>query len=161
MTESELIQFKSMDEINVGCYMMIKNYPCKITEKSVSKTGKHGSAKTLVEGKDIFTDKKHAQIYKSSDKVQIPVVTQINYIVRFTREHIDFPDCENIYVINGTEVRTLPIVINKTNPNDLEISKKINKLLNCYLCGDCLISVIQAMNQERVIQCVEFSNFLS
>ena len=37
--------------------MMKETFPCKVTAFSTAKPGKHGSAKAMITGKDIFTDK--------------------------------------------------------------------------------------------------------
>ena len=41
-----------------GTLIMLKEqFPCKVTAFSTAKPGKHGSAKAMLVGKDIFTDK--------------------------------------------------------------------------------------------------------
>lgn len=155
MAENGLCEFGSMNELNIGSFMMIKDHPCKITEKSVSKTGKHGSSKAHVVGKDIFTDKKYEEIYGSSDKVQIPIILRVTYIVQFTEQDTDDSAIENVYVMEPDQARTLPIQVNKNNDEDKEILNKINELLNDNSDGDCIISVIQAMNKERIVQCTK------
>ena len=42
-----------------GSLIMLKDsqFPCKVTAFSTAKPGKHGSAKAMITGKDIFTDK--------------------------------------------------------------------------------------------------------
>lgn len=150
---SEQIQFESMNELNVGHYMMIKSYPCKITEKSTSKTGKHGSAKAHVTGKDIFTDKKYEEIFGSAEKVQVPVVVRANYIVQFVEENSENPLFMNVYVIDGEQARDFPIQVNKSNDQDMEILTKINEILNSDDQEECLIHVLQAMGKERIVQC--------
>ena len=42
-----------------GSLYMIKDFPCKVTAFSTAKPGKHGSAKAMLVGKDIFTDKQY------------------------------------------------------------------------------------------------------
>lgn len=153
MADSELYQFGSMNELNVGNHMMIKNYPCKITEKSVSKTGKHGSSKAHVVGKDIFTDKKYEEIFGSSDKVQVPIIVRATYIVQFTEENTENQNLVNVYVMEEDQARLLPIQVNKNLDDDRALLVKINELLDDESEGDCIISVIQAMNKERITQC--------
>merc|ERR1712060_241016 len=58
-------------------YMMIKDFPCKITEISISKTGKHGHAKAHVFGNDIFTGKKYEDVFPTSHNVDAPVVNKV------------------------------------------------------------------------------------
>merc|ERR1712166_594800 len=40
-----------------GSLIMIKGFPCKVTDTTTAKPGKHGSAKVILKGKDILTDK--------------------------------------------------------------------------------------------------------
>jgi hypothetical protein len=42
-----------------GSLIMLKDcqFPCKVTAFSTAKPGKHGSAKAMITGKDIYTDK--------------------------------------------------------------------------------------------------------
>ena len=153
MTDSEFLNFSSMNELQVGAHMMIKNYPCKIIEKNVSKTGKHGSAKAHVTGKDIFTDKKYIEIFGSADKVQVPIIMRPTYIVQFTEENQEDTNFANIFVMEESQVRFLPIQVNKNNDDDMEILNKINEILNSDSDEDCLVSVIQAIGKERITQC--------
>ena len=45
-------------QIRKGGYIMIKGRPCKVSDVSTSKTGKHGHAKCHFVAIDIFTGKK-------------------------------------------------------------------------------------------------------
>jgi len=74
-----MIEFTTMNELHIGHCMIIKEKPCKITELNISKTGKHGCAKAVVTGKDIFTDKKYTCTFATSDKVQVPVIKTLAY----------------------------------------------------------------------------------
>jgi len=40
-----------------GSLVMMKGNPCKVTDVSTAKPGKHGSAKVITKGKDILTGK--------------------------------------------------------------------------------------------------------
>ena len=55
--------------------MMREQYPCKVTQISTSKPGKHGSAKANVIAKDIFTDKQYEESFGTGDMVPRPIVT--------------------------------------------------------------------------------------
>lgn len=57
-----------------GAYAMLKDHPCKITEVSTSKAGKHGHAKASVVGIDIFTNKKYEDAFPTSHNVDVPFV---------------------------------------------------------------------------------------
>ena len=58
---------------------MIKDRPCKITELSSSKPGKHGHAKVNIVAVDIFTDKKYEDCCPSSHNLNVPNVDRKEY----------------------------------------------------------------------------------
>ena len=49
--------FEKVDSnrLKQGSLVMIKSNPCKVTDVSTAKPGKHGSAKVILKGKDILT----------------------------------------------------------------------------------------------------------
>ena len=55
---------------------MLKGNPCKVTEYSTAKPGKHGSAKATVVGIDIFTNKKYEDTGPTAATAYIPNVTK-------------------------------------------------------------------------------------
>lgn len=59
--------------------MCIKDKPCKVTNVSTSKTGKHGHAKCNFTALDIFTNKKYEDIIPATHNAHIPVVTRKDY----------------------------------------------------------------------------------
>ena len=59
---------------------MIKDQPCKVTSHFDAKTGKHGSAKAMLVGKDIFTDKQYEESFGTKDMVPKPVVKKTEMI---------------------------------------------------------------------------------
>lgn len=60
---------------------MLKGFPCKVSEYSTAKPGKHGSAKASIIGIDIFTNKKYEDTWPTSANVMIPNVTKTEYEV--------------------------------------------------------------------------------
>merc|ERR1711990_456430 len=58
---------------------MKEEYPCKVTAFSTAKPGKHGSAKAMITGKDIFTDKQYEETYGTGDMIPCPVVKKTEY----------------------------------------------------------------------------------
>ena len=56
-------------------------FPCKITEVSISDTGKHGRAKARIVGIDILTGKKHDGLFNTKSDVDVPVVHNENLLV--------------------------------------------------------------------------------
>merc|ERR1711918_272591 len=62
-----------------GSLVMIKGNPCKVTDVSTAKPGKHGSAKVILKGKDIFTSKVYDCTYHAGDMVDAPIVKRVEY----------------------------------------------------------------------------------
>jgi translation initiation factor 5A len=62
-----------------GGYVMIKERPCKITEITSSKPGKHGHAKCNITAIDIFNNKKYEDCCPSSHNMNVPNVTRTEY----------------------------------------------------------------------------------
>jgi translation initiation factor 5A len=60
---------------------MLKGFPCKVTDYSTAKPGKHGSAKASIVGLDIFTNKKYEDSWPTSAGVMVPVVNKIEFEV--------------------------------------------------------------------------------
>merc|ERR1712107_630354 len=58
---------------------MIKGHPCKVTEISTSKTGKHGHAKAHIVALDIFTSKKYEDLCPTSHNVEVPFVKRTEF----------------------------------------------------------------------------------
>ena len=59
--------------------MMKETFPCKVVGFSTAKPGKHGSAKAMIVGKDIFTDKQYEETFGTSDNCQVPIVKKQEY----------------------------------------------------------------------------------
>ena len=55
---------------------MLKGFPCKVTDYSTAKPGKHGSAKATVVGIDIFTNKKYEDSGPTGSGALIPNVVK-------------------------------------------------------------------------------------
>merc|ERR1712110_792750 len=59
--------------------MGIKGNPCKVTEVSTAKPGKHGSAKVILKGKDILSSKVYECTFHAGDMVDAPIVKRNEY----------------------------------------------------------------------------------
>ena len=58
-----------------GSLLMMKGeFPCKVVSFSTAKPGKHGSAKAMITGKDIFTDKQYEETFGTGDMIPAPIV---------------------------------------------------------------------------------------
>ncbi|KAK2079772.1 Eukaryotic translation initiation factor 5A-1/2 [Prototheca wickerhamii] len=65
--------------IRKNAYIVIRGRPCKVADVSTSKTGKHGHAKCVFVGIDIFTGKKMEDLTPSSHNCDVPHVTRQDY----------------------------------------------------------------------------------
>ena len=64
-----------------GSLIMLKGeFPCKVVSFSTAKPGKHGSAKAMITGKDIFTDKQYEETFGTGDMIPRPVVKKLEYV---------------------------------------------------------------------------------
>lgn len=64
-----------------GEYLVVNGNPCKVIEITISKTGKHGSAKASITCVDIFTGKKCEEQAPSTANVEAPFIKTKNYSV--------------------------------------------------------------------------------
>merc|ERR1711865_769956 len=60
--------------VRKGGHIMIKGRPCKVSDVSTSKTGKHGHAKCHFVAIDIFTGKKMEDLVPASHTTAVPFV---------------------------------------------------------------------------------------
>lgn len=75
-------------------YMMIKGFPCKVLNISVSKTGKHGHAKCNFTATDIFTGKKYEDMIPSTHGTTVPIVKKAEW------EIIDIGDNDELTLMD-------------------------------------------------------------
>ena len=62
-----------------GSLVMMKGFPCKVTEVNTAKPGKHGSAKVITKGKDIFTGKTYECTFHAGDDTPAPITSRDEY----------------------------------------------------------------------------------
>jgi translation initiation factor 5A len=62
-----------------GDFVCINDFPCRVIDISVSKTGKHGHAKANITAVDIFTNKKYEDSSPSSHTMPCPVVKRTEF----------------------------------------------------------------------------------
>lgn len=80
-TDAGASMFEKTDSnrLKNGSLVMIKGNPCKVTDVSTAKPGKHGSAKVILKGKDILTAKVYECTYHAGDMVDAPIIKRIEY----------------------------------------------------------------------------------
>jgi len=130
-----------------GTLVILKEtWPCKVTLFATAKPGKHGSAKAMLTGKDIFTDKVYEESFGTGDMTPAPTVTKNEY---------------NCIAVDGdflqlmAEDGTLKEDIKLPHEDHLkDIKKTIEKILNAEKC-ECLVQVQTWGQREQAIGCRE------
>jgi len=125
-------------QVKKGGYLLIKEKPCKVVDIKVSKTGKHGHAKCVFTGLDIFTDKKYEMMSPSTHTVSVPVVKRTQWTI------IDMEDDDGVASLmddNGETKDDLNV------PESLR--EEVRKLLDED--GDALVDVLVSMDHEQIM----------
>jgi len=132
-----------------GSLVMIKGCPCKVTDVSTAKPGKHGSAKVILKGRDILTAKVYECTYHAGDMVDAPITKRQEY----TLLNIDDTTLE-LLDPNG-EVKS-----DVNLPEEDHLKDISNKIKEIFEAGkkECLVTVLSCMNKELVVEVREGSD---
>lgn len=132
------VDFVGGSKLKVGSLIVINNRPCKISSISVAKPGKHGSTKTNIMAKDIFTNKKVNHVFPTQSTVTIPVFKQEEYSVLNTDDdgYIDLLDS------NGEQMPNVPI-------KDDVLLQRITKAFNA---GETVLVSVKEFAGERKVE---------
>jgi translation initiation factor 5A len=123
---------------------MIKGNPCKVTEVSTAKPGKHGSAKVILKGRDILTAKVYEATFHSGDMIPAPLIERNEYVLMNIDE-----DTLEVLDKNG-EVKA---DLNFPEAEHLsDVCKMIREIMDEGK-KECLITVISTLGKELVIEC--------
>ena len=126
-------------QIKKGGYAMIKGHPCKISNVSVSKTGKHGHAKANFVAIDIFTGKKYEDMSATSHTMMVPNISRAEYSLL----DVDEDGQLSLMTEDGETKDDLNL------PPDTELAEEIQKK---FENGDnLLLSVLSACGHEQVM----------
>ena len=125
-----------------GSLVMMKGFPCKVTEVSTAKPGKHGSAKVILKGKDILTGKQYECTYHSGDMVDAPICKRDE----FTLLNIDDSTLE--LLTKEGEVKSDVNV-----PEDEHLKDVVSKMKEIFEEGkkECLVTVLSTMGKELLV----------
>ena len=122
---------------------MIKGFPCKVTETTTAKPGKHGSAKVILKGRDIMTAKVYECTFHAGDMVDAPIVKRTEY----TLLNIDDTTLE---LLDGNgEVKS-----DVNLPEAEHLSDIKNNIKKYFEEGkrEVLVTVINTLKKELVIE---------
>ena len=124
-----------------GSLVMVKGFPCKVTETTTAKPGKHGSAKVILKGRDVLTAKIYECTFHAGDMTDAPIVKRTEYtLLNIDDEQLSLMDAEG-------EVKE---DVNLPEPEHLKDVKK--DIIRIFEEGkrECLVAVINVMGVEQV-----------
>ena len=137
-----------MDKVDAGGLhkgelVMIKGKPCRVVSFSTAKTGKHGSAKAMVSGIDIFTANKYECTFSTSDKVDAPVVKRTEYSL------INIEDDGFCTLLTETGETKEDLKL----PEDEWLKEVADRCREIFADGtkECIVTVLNAVGQEKII----------
>ena len=126
-----------------GDLVMIKGHPCKVVSFSTAKTGKHGSAKAMVTGIDIFSSNKYECTFSTSDNVDAPVVKRVEYSLI----NIDDEGFATLMTDSGDIKEDLKL------PEEEWLKDVSDRIREIFEDGkkECFVTVVSALGQEKII----------
>jgi translation initiation factor 5A len=127
-----------------GSLIMLKEtFPCKVTAFSTAKPGKHGSAKAMITGKDIFTDKQYEETFGTGDMIPRPIVVKKEYQCLSIED--DFPQLMDG---NGEIVEDVKL------PEEAHLSDVTKKIVASVDAEkELLVTVQQWGEKKQIISC--------
>ena len=130
------------NRLKPGSLIMIKGFPCKVTEVTTAKPGKHGSAKVIMKGKDILTAKVYECTMHAGDMVDAPIVKRIEYNL------LNIDDQTLELLTPEGEVKS-----DVNLPEDEHLKDITKKIIDIFTEGkkECLVTVIATMGKEQVV----------
>ena len=137
------IEKVSAGSLKKGDLVMIKDHPCKVVSFSTAKTGKHGSAKAMVTGIDIFSGNKYECTFSTGDNVDAPVAKRMEYQLI----NIDDEGFVTLLTDSGEIKEDLKL------PEDEWLKDVKDRVKAIFEEGkkECIVSVLGAMDQEKII----------
>ena len=133
----------SAGSLHKGDLVMIKGHPCRVVAFSTAKTGKHGSAKAMITGIDIFTANKYECTFSTSDNVDAPIVKRLEY----TLINIEDDGFVTLLDDNGETKEDIKL------PEEEWLKEIADKAREIFTEGtkECIVSVIGALGIEKIV----------
>ena len=131
----------SAGSLKKGDPVMIKDHPCKVVSFSTAKVGKHGSAKAMITGIDIFTANKYECTYSTGEMVDAPIIKRNEYLVI----NIDDEGYLTLLTDTGETVEHLRI------PEDEHLKEVADRIKEVFEAGkkECLVTVHSGLGIEK------------
>lgn len=130
--------------IKIGHYVFIKTHPCKITNASHAKPGKHGATKVAMTGIDVLTNKK----YECCGAGHLR--TKQFDLVRATLQLISLEDETITCLTKGDECEQLLYSLTEDDPMYSEIQKSLAKNSDKDIYVTILLAPIEKSDDEYI-----------
>jgi len=127
-------------QLKKGGHVMIKGFPCKITDLSSSKTGKHGHAKMHIVAEGIFDGKKREELQSASHTLPVPFVIREEYSLA----DIDMSDKHISLLSDSGDMKEDLFLPTAQEPKNPDADEKLEKeLVEAFDAGKEVRIVIQ------------------
>ena len=127
----------SVPEIKKDTYLLVDNNVYIVTEKTTHKTGKHGSAKSIIKLRDVFTGKNHVIAKSTKNKLEVPKIEKNDY------DLLDIDDDGNLSLLS---LKTKEVVNIKNDEKDLH--EKLKKMLSK---DQITLTLLEAKNLNKIV----------
>ncbi|MBR9681714.1 MAG: translation initiation factor IF-5A [Candidatus Altiarchaeota archaeon] len=88
--------FEEVVKLRKGRYIVLDGHPCKISNIQTSAPGKHGHAKSRIEGTSLFDKSKHSTVKPSGTRVEVPMIQRRQaQILNVTGSRVQLMDGQN------------------------------------------------------------------
>lgn len=143
MNETFIARYDSAVSIKKGDVIIMKNRPCKVNEVHISKGhAKHGTAKAIVKGRDVITEKNVEYTFTTSNTVAIPHYIKEEYLLTYLDE-----DANTITVLDKKNTEH---VFNLNCDSTMK-----NKLYDMYE-GDCNddigVTIMSCFGEDKILE---------
>jgi translation initiation factor 5A len=93
----------TLKSLKPGNYVMIDDEPCKVISITLSKPGKHGSAKARLDAVGIFDDKKRGIMKPADAAVQVPIIEKKKaQVISISGDFIQLMDLEDYSIFDAS-----------------------------------------------------------
>lgn len=138
-------------DVRRGSHLMIKGHPCRCTDVSSSKTGKHGHAKSHIVAVDVFTGKKYEDLYPSSHYIEVPYVKRMEYQLL----NVD-PETGEVSLLhmsgNTKEDLNLPTFAKASEQTDDDRRLQRDIVEAFELGKTVIVAVVSACGEEKIVE---------
>jgi translation initiation factor 5A len=140
---ASLCEKTDTNRLKPGSLVMIKGNPCKVTDTTTAKPGKHGSAKVILKGKDILTAKVYECTFHAGDMVDAPIVKRVEYTL------LNIDD-EALQLLNANGEMKEDVNM----PTEEHLKDVAKEIVRIFEEGkkECLVTVIATLGKEIVTE---------